>query len=597
MQSITNLLPSTTRVIRDGKVVEMDPKRLVIGDVVQIENGDRVPADLRIITIDDTLSVNNSFLTGESEAVSCTIESTDLNFMESHNLLFMSAMIVQGGGKAVVINTGKNAVMGNIAKLTRRTRSVPSTLRKSTRKFVIAVVIVALILIILVVLFWVLYLRREREDYLSVAELVSYCVALLIALIPEGLPVALTLTLTILAKRMYNQRVLVKSLPIVETLGAIDVICSDKVSVFDLQKFLKESQTGTLTQGVMNVNHLVLASQNLGVKEFHSWFERSHPLSIEFLQIASLCNRAHFDAKQEIIGDAADTALVRFSNEFIDVEEMRSRFEKILEIPFNSKNKWMLCICLEKESNRAIIMMKGAAEVILGKCTTVLNMSGEEEELTQEKRSQFMLHQQNLSHQGGRVLGMCRLVLDLSKFPINFHFDARQENFPKEGMCLIGLFSLADPPRQDTKEAVFKCKQAGIRVVMVTGDFSGTAVAIAKQTGIIMENTRVEFFSPSSIVIPLENDPSRRRLRSNMKRKVEYVSPEAQVVNGTDISKFGESHWDYVISHEQVVFARTTPEHKLQIVKQYQRRGHIVAVTGDGVNDAPALKQADAVRF
>jgi sodium/potassium-transporting ATPase subunit alpha len=371
-----------------------------------------------------------------------------------------------------------------------------------------------------------------------------------------------------MARRMFEHNVLVKMLPTVETLGSIDTIASDK--------------TGTLTQNKMSVLHIVSAMRTVEMEECRRLYDNGDHSIREVVRISALCNRAIYDQstidfppiQRKVIGDASDTGILLFAEEFCKATQVRESYEKLLEIPFNSKNKWMLNIW--NIDNQPVLLMKGAAEIIMNKCTTMLMEDGTEIALNDEMRQRLSQIQEELAANGERVLGLARQ--DLVNFTVNSHFDADTMNFPIEGHCFVGLVALIDPPRVDVLEAVQKCQKASIRVMMVTGDHPATATAISRMVGIVTKDKVVQVTGNDTLA---DTDT------------LEEIKSRALAITGHVIPDFDQTTWDNIFKHDEIVWARTTPDHKLTIVMECQRRKHVVAVTGDGVNDAPALKQAN----
>uniref|UniRef100_F1KUF0 Sodium/potassium-transporting ATPase subunit alpha n=1 Tax=Ascaris suum TaxID=6253 RepID=F1KUF0_ASCSU len=379
---------------------------------------------------------------------------------------------------------------------------------------------------------------------------------------------------------MASKNCLVKNLEAVETLGSTSTICSDK--------------TGTLTQNRMTVAHMWY---DLKIEECDTTENQSgapqktsagETLSA-LTRICALCNRAEFKPGQSDIpilrrdctGDASEIALLKYSELTLgNVPAFRSRNPKIAEIPFNSTNKYQVSIHETDDGNPSyLLVMKGAPERILDRCTTIL-MKGKEVDLDEKLKGQFNDAYLTLGGMGERVLGFCDFRLDARRFPRGYEFNTEDVNFPVEGLRFVGLVSMIDPPRAAVPDAVAKCRSAGIKVVMVTGDHPITAKAIAKSVGIISEGTE----TVEDIAI-----------RKNC--SVEEVDPreaKAAVIHGSDLREMTDDQLaDVIANHSEIVFARTSPQQKLMIVEGFQRQGQIVAVTGDGVNDSPALKRAD----
>jgi sodium/potassium-transporting ATPase subunit alpha len=489
--------------------------------------------------------------------------------METKNLVFMGTSVVEGTGLGVVVSTGPRTVMGKVATLASTTTKGYSTLRRHAFRLIIGLCIFGSIFALTLIIYWAAYLRTAYPSFMSLSGLIVTCIGMVVAFVPEGIPMALTLTLTVSARRMFRQNVLVKSLPTVETLGAIDVIASDK--------------TGTLTQNKMSVMDVVIGLELLNHKACNHAYEQQNPTFLELIKCLGLCNRAVFDSAENVptdqravMGDASDTGFLFFVENFMRVSTLRMQHPKLAEIPFNSKNKWMLTIV--KAEQQPILMMKGASEIILERCTMYLDKAGQPQPMTNDVKDAILKHIDDLCNQGRRVLAAAQLHLDPKKFTAEYEYNTEERNFPMEGLTMVGLAALFDPPREDVPEAVRISRRAGIRVMMVTGDHHSTAASIAKMIGIISTDSVVRISNHTDFEKLNQEDPNCTR---------------AVVIRGEDVPGFDKDQWKHILKHEEIVFARTTPEHKLIIVKECQRNRHVVAVTGDGVNDSPALKQAN----
>ncbi|NWX94449.1 AT1A2 ATPase, partial [Nothoprocta pentlandii] len=385
--------------------------------------------------------------------------------------------------------------------------------------------------------------------------------------------------LTLTAKRMARKNCLVKNLEAVETLGSTSTICSDK--------------TGTLTQNRMTVAHMWFDNQiheaDTTEDQSGATFDKRSPTWAALARIAGLCNRAVFKPGQENIsiskrdtaGDASESALLKcIQLSCGSVKKMRDKNPKVTEIPFNSTNKYQLSIHEREDDPQGyLLVMKGAPERILDRCSRIL-LQGQEVPLDEEMREAFQNAYLELGGLGERVLGFCHLYLPPDKFPRGFRFDADEVNFPTSDLCFVGLMSMIDPPRAAVPDAVGKCRSAGIKVIMVTGDHPITAKAIAKGVGIISEGNETVEDIAARLNIPVS--------------QVNPREAKACVVHGSDLKDMTSEQLDEILrNHTEIVFARTSPQQKLIIVEGCQRQGAIVAVTGDGVNDSPALKKAD----
>mmetsp|Transcript_30058 Transcript_30058/g.42255 ORF Transcript_30058/g.42255 Transcript_30058/m.42255 type:complete len:1053 (-) Transcript_30058:74-3232(-) len=570
MEGFKKLAPQFCKVVRDGQMSEISAVTLVPGDVIFVKAGDKIPADIRIIWSNE-LKVDNSSLTGESEPQARSEECTDENYLETHNLAFFTTLANEGEAVGVVVRTGDTTVIGNIAAMASTTSADETPLHKEIARFIKIVSVVAISLgLIFLIIGFVVGLKPIPN--------IVFVIGIIVANVPEGLLPTVTVALTLTAKRLAAKNVLVKNLEAVETLGSTSTICSDK--------------TGTLTENKMTVVHLYYDNKIYTTDEVptEGTFKKDSPSFKALDRIGRLCSRAVFDSDSEnmakelkfrkVVGDASEAAILRFCEELHGVAEYRLANPKVFEIPFNSVNKWQLSIheYTEKEEDfdGFLLVMKGAPERVIARCDKIL-IDGQVHKLTEEHKAQFEHSYEILAGHGERVLGFAHAYLDSENYPKKTEFNEDKKNFPTDGLVFVGLMALMDPPRSTVPDAVQKCKDAGIRIIMVTGDHPLTAVSIAKQIGIINQNSTVDNVD---------------RLREQITAG-HLANDHAIAIKGTDIDGLNEVEWDSILQRRQIVFARTSPEQKLQIVDNCQRRGEIVAVTGDGVNDSPALKKAD----
>uniref|UniRef100_A0A5F8H0F9 Sodium/potassium-transporting ATPase subunit alpha-2 n=1 Tax=Monodelphis domestica TaxID=13616 RepID=A0A5F8H0F9_MONDO len=571
MDSFKNMVPQQALVVREGEKMQINAEEVVVGDLVEVKGGDRVPADLRIIS-SHGCKVDNSSLTGESEPQTRSPEFTHENPLETRNICFFSTNCVEGTARGIVIATGDRTVMGRIATLASGLEVGRTPIAMEIEHFIQLITGVA---VFLGVSFFVLSLILGY----SWLEAVIFLIGIIVANVPEGLLATVTVCLTLTAKRMARKNCLVKNLEAVETLGSTSTICSDK--------------TGTLTQNRMTVAHMWFDNQiheaDTTEDQSGATFDKRSPTWTALSRIAGLCNRAVFKAGQENIsvskrdtaGDASESALLKcIELSCGSVRKMRERNPKVAEIPFNSTNKYQLSIHEREDSPQShVLVMKGAPERILDRCSSIL-VQGKEIPLDKEMQDAFQNAYMELGGLGERVLGFCHLNLPSAKFPRGFKFDTDELNFPTEKLCFVGLMSMIDPPRAAVPDAVGKCRSAGIKVIMVTGDHPITAKAIAKGVGIISEGNETVEDIAARLNIPVS--------------QVNPREAKACVVHGSDLKDMTSEHLDEILkNHTEIVFARTSPQQKLIIVEGCQRQGAIVAVTGDGVNDSPALKKAD----
>merc|ERR1719249_625737 len=573
MEGFKNLVPQYALVRRNGgEKLTVKAEDLTLGDIVEIKFGDRCPADLRILEARG-LKVDNSSLTGESEPQTRTPEFTHENPLETKNLAFFSTNAVEGTAVGIVVNIGDNTVMGRIAGLASGLASDETPIAKEIAHFIHIITGVA---VFLGVTFFIIAFILGYNWL----DAVIFLIGIIVANVPEGLLATVTVCLTLTAKRMASKNCLVKNLEAVETLGSTSTICSDK--------------TGTLTQNRMTVAHMWFDNQiveaDTSEDQSGGQIDKSSAGWKALSTIAALCNRAEFKSgqdnvpilKREVNGDASEAAILKCTElSKGNVMTYRKNNKKVCEIPFNSTNKFQVSLHETDDPNdkRYLLVMKGAPERILDRCSTII-IDGTERPLTQEWKDAFNTAYMELGGYGERVLGFCDFVLPLDKFPTGYPFDPEEENFPLEGLRFVGLMSMIDPPRAAVPDAVVKCRSAGIKVIMVTGDHPITAKAIAKSVGIISEGMEtVEDIAARKNVDVSQVDPREAR---------------ACVVHGGELKDMGEKQIDEILMyHSEIVFARTSPQQKLIIVEGCQRMGAIVAVTGDGVNDSPALKKAD----
>jgi len=575
MESFKNMVPQQALVLRNGELKTMVAREICLGDIIQVKGGDKIPADIRVIQA-NSMKVDNSSLTGESEPQGRDAEDSKAEVLEAKNIAFFSTNCVEGSARGIVIRCGDNTVMGRIAALASNVDSGDSPIAQEIEHFIHIITGVA---VFLGVTFFILAFVLGYHWL----EAVIFLIGIIVANVPEGLLATVTVCLTLTAKRMAKKNCLVKNLEAVETLGSTSTICSDK--------------TGTLTQNRMTVAHMwfndkihetdTTEDQSGGQGDY-----KNDPTWGSLGRIAALCNRAVFLAgetgpilKRETAGDASESALLKCCEMMLgNVEAIRAKNPKIQEIPFNSTNKWQLSI--HEVEGRYLLVMKGAPERVLARCGKIL-INGEETEMTDEWRGKYDKAYEHLGGLGERVLGFAQMWMDEAQWPMgSANFETEPINFFGEDpdnhtmLTFVGLMSMIDPPRAAVPDAVAKCRSAGIKVIMVTGDHPITAEAIAKSVGIISEGN----YTVQDIAKQRGVDVS----------QVDKREATAAVVNGAQLRDFTESDIDDVLRHhKEIVFARTSPQQKLIIVDGCQRAGQIVAVTGDGVNDSPALKKAD----
>nr|XP_027198282.1 sodium/potassium-transporting ATPase subunit alpha-like [Dermatophagoides pteronyssinus] len=571
MESFKNLVPQYAIVIRDGQKHTILADQLVVGDIIEVKGGDRIPSDLRIIR-SQGCKVDNSSLTGESEPLLRSSENTHENPLETKNMAFFSTNCVEGTATGIVVNTGDRTILGRIANLASGLEVGETPIAKEISHFIHIITGVAVFL-------GVSFLIIALSIGYGIVDAVIFLIGIIVANVPEGLLATVTVCLTLTAKRMAKKNCLVKNLEAVETLGSTSTICSDK--------------TGTLTQNRMTVSHMWFNNKIVEIDttedQSGTKIDKSSNEWKALERTVTLCSRAEFKAnqsdisilKRECTGDASEIAILKCMEIATgNVMDYRSQNPKICEIPFNSTNKYHVTIHEHYHAKGSYILcMKGAPERILDRCTTIF-INGEEKHLDNEWRKAFNDAYMQLGGMGERVIGLCDFELNEDKYPKGYVFNADDMNFPMNDLRFLGLISMVDPPRAAVPDAVAKCRSAGIKVIMVTGDHPITAKAIAKAVGIISENNETIEDIASRLQVPITS--------------VNPRDAKAAVIHGQELKDMSDDQLDDVLRHHtEIVFARTSPQQKLIIVEGCQRQGAIVAVTGDGVNDSPALKKAD----
>ena len=519
LKALKSLTAAKCRVIRNGIKQEILSKDIVPGDILFLEAGDLIAADGRIIE-NHSLQVNESSLTGESLAVEKSVEvlsDGEIPLSERKNMVFGGTLVTYGRAIAVVTATGMDSELGNIANLMENTKEKETPLQKSLDKFSgkLAIIIITICIIVFV-------LEIYRDE--SILNALMFAVALAVAAIPEALSSIVTIVLALGTEKMAKENAIIKDLKAVEGLGAVSVICSDK--------------TGTLTQNKMTVQKVYVDNNVIEGREL-----KKDNLAHTFLiNNALLCNDSVTVEGKEI-GDPTEVALVNLGEDLhLDELVIREKYQRISEIPFDSDRKLMSTVNIV--NNKSVLFTKGALDALINKVNYLTTSDGVRR-LSDEERKKIILVNKQLSEQGLRILAFAYKELQ------------DREEITKEDendYVFTGLISMIDPPRLESKDAVYKCIMAGIKPVMITGDNKVTAVAIAKEIGIMSKGD----IAIEGLEIDKLND-------EQLKDKVKNIA----------------------------VYARVSPEHKIRIVRAWQALGEIVAMTGDGVNDAPALKQAD----
>jgi sodium/potassium-transporting ATPase subunit alpha len=512
LEAMKELLPFRVRVMRDGREIEVPAREIVPGDVIFISGGDKVPADSRLIET-SRLTINIAPLTGESEPVTMDHEPSDADPIESRNIAFAGTTVVSGSGKAVVFASGMKTEFGRIAHLTSAVETGLSPLQKEIVKVTRIIAFIATVTGVLFFMAGFFIGRSFWENFI-------FAIGIIVANVPEGLLPTVTLSLALGSQRMAKKMALIKTLTSVETLGSVTVVCTDK--------------TGTLTMNMMEVKTAWVDGETIDsgmVKR-----TGSHILATA----ARLCNNARF-MEGEYRGDPTEVALIRAYGQSAEIQN-----ERVSEIPFDPERKLMTTV--NRLDGKTFVFTKGATESLLPLCSHRF-IKGKNAKADEEFGKEVTAACQELMDRGLRVISFAYRNLTGSGEPA-----ARVEELEKD-LVFIGLVGLEDPPRPEVPAALKKCCEAGIRVIMITGDGDRTAVAVAREIGL--------------------------------------VTGTPVVIDGYEFRKMGESELREKLSEREVIFARMTPRHKMRVVSVLKDLGERVAVTGDGVNDAPALKKAD----
>ena len=522
LEALQKLSSHVTKVIRNGKVAVIPSKELVPGDIVILDTGDYVPADLRIIE-SANLKAQEASLTGESVPVdknTDVINDEKIGLGDRTNMLFSSSLITYGRGKGIVVETGMNTEVGKIAGMINEVEETETPLQQKLNKLGKTLGIVAIVICVIIFIIGLLYGKEPIEMFMT-------AVSLAVAAIPEGLAAVSTIVLAIGVQRMVKKHAIVKKLPAVETLGSTTVICSDK--------------TGTLTQNKMTVkkvfyNNKLVDLDDIDIDNLGDELEK-------LTYISMFCNDTKvLDGK--LTGDPTETALIDMGFKLDFQPPILEKYERVKELPFDSDRKLMTTVHLFP--NKYMVYTKGGVDELLSRCNSYV-INGNVNTDIDEYKKEIAKQNEEMAKNALRVLAMAYKELD--------HEPTDEEMKTIESdLTYVGMVGMIDPPREEVKDAVEKCKTAGIKTVMITGDHKITAIAIAKALGI------------------LEN--------------------EDEAITGSELEEMSDE--DLIKNvRKYSVYARVSPEHKVRIVKAWQTNGEIVAMTGDGVNDAPALKTAD----
>jgi len=556
LEALRKLAAPKARVFRHDRETIIPAREIVPGDILVLESGDIVSADGRLIESVE-LKTNEAVLTGESTPISkvaAAILPPDTNVNDRRNIIFTATQIVYGRGKSVVTATGMRTEFGKIAELVQEAEEEETPLQRRLDSFAkkIAKVVVAVCLVIFALeAFEVASVMWHGKGVLELEGFIQAfmsSISLAVSAVPEGLPAIVTISLALGAREFAKRNAIIRKLSAAEGLGAVTVICSDK--------------TGTLTKGEMTVRRLYAGNRlidvsGVGYEPKGEFQQDSGPINpandtevSTLLRIGSLCSNAKLDQNEKrqwmIMGDPTEGALIVAATKAgLSEETLSKEYPRIGEVPFTSERKRMTTIHLTPEK-RKVAFMKGAPEIVLERCNRVLE-NGEETILSETKRERILEVNEQMAASALRVLAMAyrRLPDELNDF---------NEKTTEEGLVFVGLEGMIDPPREEAIEANKKCETAGIRAVMITGDHKLTAVAVAKEIGIMKEG--------------------------------------GLVLTGAELEATSDKEFEKIVENV-TVYARVSPEHKLRIVKALKAKGHIVAMTGDGVNDAPAVKAAD----
>ncbi|MDU5108091.1 calcium-translocating P-type ATPase, PMCA-type [Clostridium sp.] len=513
---------STPRAIvkRDGNIIEIPSEEVVVGDIIIIDAGRYIPADLRIVE-SANLKIEESAFTGESvpseKSSNVITENVDVPIGDQHNMAFMSTLVTYGRGTGIVVNTGMNTEIGKIAKMLDDEDENITPLQKKLAELgkILGFAAVGISIIMFIISIF------QGRDLL---EMFMTSISLAVAAIPEGLPAIVAIVLALGVQRMIKENAIIRKLASVETLGSVNIICSDK--------------TGTLTINKMTVKKYYVNGQIYNLESIDIKNKETKLLTHGMI----LCNDA--TSKDGVqTGDPTEVALIDVGNKInIFKDDLNKEFKRVNEIPFDSDRKLMTTV--NSYENKYYVFTKGAIDSIL-KISSKILTNGEIKEFTNKEKSETLDASNLMSDDALRVLALAYKPIDNEHVPI----DELENN-----LIFVGLMGMIDPPREEVKDSIELSKKAGIRTIMITGDHKNTAVAIAKELGI-----------------------------------VEDIS---EAMSGSEIDSYSEDEFTKVVNNFKV-FARVSPEHKVKIVKAFKSYGNIVSMTGDGVNDAPSLKAAD----
>ena len=524
LEALKKLSSYSAKVVRDGKVAVVPSKELVPGDLVVLDTGDYVPADIRIIEAINLKSQEAS-LTGESvpvEKYSNAIDDEEVGIGDRTNMLFSSSLITYGRGKGIVVETGMNTEVGKIAGILNNTEKGETPLQQRLNKLGKTLGIASIAICALIFVIGLLQGKAALDMFMT-------AVSLAVAVIPEGLAAVSTIVLAIGVQKMVKKHAIVKKLPAVETLGSASVICSDK--------------TGTLTQNKMTVLKLFYNDEIKDIDKINT-NEANEELK-KLVYISMLCNDTKIGENNKLTGDPTETALVDMGFKLDFRPPIFELMPRVEELPFDSDRKLMTTVH-KISDNEYMVYTKGGVDELLARCNSY-QLNGEIKKDVKEYKEIIDKNNDELAKKALRVLAMAYKKID--------HMPSKEEMQEIEkDLTYVGMVGMIDPPREEAKQAVAKCKSAGIKTVMITGDHKTTAVAIAEELGILEEGK--------------------------------------EAITGSELENMSDEELIKRVENIRV-YARVSPEHKVRIVKAWQAHGEVVAMTGDGVNDAPALKTSD----
>ena len=518
IEALQEMSAATSKVLRDGKLVTIHSEELVPGDVILLEAGDAIPADGRLLT-SASLKIEEAALTGESvpvlkfiDAINLVDETKDVTLGDRKNMVYMGSTVVYGRGTAVITATGMDTEMGKIADAlaTAEEGQTPLQIKMSQ----LSKILTWLVLGICALVFVVQLLRAGGFTVEVVLDSFMIAVSLAVAAIPEGLVAVVTMVLSIGVTNMSKRNAIIRKLTAVETLGCAQIICSDK--------------TGTLTQNKMTV------------VDYFGTDEK------KLASAMALCSDAELDESGKVTGEPTEAALVAWANKLgADKTTLKARFLRCGEAPFDSTRKLMSTVHVS--GSGCIQYTKGAPDVLIGKCAYYIDSDGRRVPMTDEYRAEILRANKAMADRALRVLACAERVWDAK--PVNFEPETLEQE-----LCFMGLCGMIDPVRPEVVDAIAECREAGIRPIMITGDHIDTAVAIAKELGILTDGS--------------------------------------EAITGAQLNEMSDEEFEQKFKNISV-YARVQPEHKTRIVNAWRKAGYVTAMTGDGVNDAPSIKSAD----